>query len=276
MNKILLERAQCMLSNIVLSKELWTEAVNTAAYLVNRSPSTAIDWKTPEEVWSGKHANYENLRIFGCPAYAQNEELIDAGRDHDVREKAELKLEQLDVKTAFLHSELEEQIFMRQPKGFMIQDKEDHVCLLKKSLVVGYVDSDYAGDFNRRRSLRGYIFTFLSFVISWKATVLTIVSLSTTEAEYIPATEAVKETIWLKGLIDDLGLKQESSTVYCGSQSAIRLTKNKMFHEWTKHIDVWFHFIRDVVSHGTVMVDKICTVKKSSRHDDKAYYTDQV
>ncbi|KAK3022873.1 hypothetical protein RJ639_045963 [Escallonia herrerae] len=53
-----------------LSKEFWAKAVNTAAYLVNRSLSTAIDCKTPEEVWSGKHASYEILRIFGYPTYA--------------------------------------------------------------------------------------------------------------------------------------------------------------------------------------------------------------
>ncbi|KAK3025963.1 hypothetical protein RJ639_040937 [Escallonia herrerae] len=79
------------------------------------------------------------------------------------------------------------------------------------------------------------------------------------EAEYIAAIEAVKEAIWSKGLVGDLGLKQESSIVYCDSQSAIHMTKNQMFHERTKHIDVRFHFIRDVVSQGTVMVEKIFT-----------------
>ena len=69
MNRTLLERARCMLSNAGLPKQFWAEAVNTACYLVNRSSSTAIDCKTPEEMWSGSTANYSILRVFGCPAY---------------------------------------------------------------------------------------------------------------------------------------------------------------------------------------------------------------
>ena len=65
-----------MLSNAGLSKEFWAEAVNMDCYLINRSPSIAIDLKTPIEVWSGAPADYSNLRIFGCPAYAH----IDDGK----------------------------------------------------------------------------------------------------------------------------------------------------------------------------------------------------
>jgi hypothetical protein len=49
---------------------LWTEAANAAFYLINRSPNSAIDFKIPEEVWTGKPFDYSNLGIFGCPAYA--------------------------------------------------------------------------------------------------------------------------------------------------------------------------------------------------------------
>ena len=70
MNKTLLERAQCMLSNARLSKDFWAESVNIDCYLVNRSPSTVLEYKTPFEVWSGTPAGYSNLRVFGCPAYA--------------------------------------------------------------------------------------------------------------------------------------------------------------------------------------------------------------
>ena len=49
---------------------LWAEAASAACYLINRSSNSAIDFKIPEEVWTGKPVDYSNLRIFGCPAYA--------------------------------------------------------------------------------------------------------------------------------------------------------------------------------------------------------------
>lgn len=59
-----------MLSDVNLPNNFWTEAAATAAYLINRSPSTAIELKTPMKRWSGYAPNLSNLRIFGCVAYA--------------------------------------------------------------------------------------------------------------------------------------------------------------------------------------------------------------
>lgn len=59
-----------MLSNANLSKNFWGETVVTATYVINRSPSTTIGLKTPEEKWSGHPPNLENLRVFGYVAYA--------------------------------------------------------------------------------------------------------------------------------------------------------------------------------------------------------------
>ena len=127
--------------------------------------------------------------------------------------------------------------------------------------MVGYVDSDYAGDLDKRRSLTGYLFTLGGCAVSWKATLQHTVALSTTEAEYMAATEAAKEAIWLKSLVGDLGVKQGVVTVFCDSQSAIHLTKNQMFHERTKHIDIRVHFVRDVVAKGEIAVKKISTLE---------------
>ena len=69
MNRTLLEKVRCMLSNAGLDKKFWVEAVSYASHLINRLPSAAIGDKTPIEMWSGKHAqDYDSLCIFGCPA----------------------------------------------------------------------------------------------------------------------------------------------------------------------------------------------------------------
>ncbi|KAG8493847.1 hypothetical protein CXB51_011132 [Gossypium anomalum] len=125
--------------------------------------------------------------------------------------------------------------------------------------VYSYVDADFVGDLDRRRSLTGYVFTIGGCAISWKATLQTTVTLSTTEAEYMAITEACKEAIWLKGLFSELNEDLQISTVFCDSQSAIFLTKDQMFHERTKHIDVRYHFVRDIIARGDIVVSKIST-----------------
>jgi len=70
MNRTLLERARSMLSNANLQKELWTEAVATTCYVINRSPSIAIGCMIPQEVSKGHPCDYSKLRVFGCDAYA--------------------------------------------------------------------------------------------------------------------------------------------------------------------------------------------------------------
>lgn len=70
MNRTLLERVRYMLSNAGLGKVFWVEAITYACHLINRLPSTAINGKSPLEVWSGKPvSDYNSLRVFGCPAY---------------------------------------------------------------------------------------------------------------------------------------------------------------------------------------------------------------
>ena len=69
MNRTLLERARCILSNSRWNKSLWDEAVSVACYIVNHSPSTTIDFKTLIEVWSNKPAKYSMLKVFGCLEY---------------------------------------------------------------------------------------------------------------------------------------------------------------------------------------------------------------
>ncbi|GKA44372.1 retrotransposon protein, putative, ty1-copia subclass [Tanacetum coccineum] len=113
--------------------------------------------------------------------------------------------------------------------------------------VDGFVDADYAKDPDKGRSITGYAFMVHGCVVRWKATLQHVVALSTTEAEYMALTEAVKESIWLKGLLIELGVNLKSVIVNCDNQSAIHLSRNAMFHERTKHINVRYHFIREIV-----------------------------
>ena len=83
--------------------------------------------------------------------------------------------------------------------------------------------------------------------------------MSTTEAEYIAATEAAKEMLWLKRFVLDLGLSQLAYVIFCDSQSAIDLSKNSMYHSRTKHIDVRYHWLRSAIEDQLLQLKKIHT-----------------
>nr|GEX20730.1 retrotransposon protein, putative, Ty1-copia subclass [Tanacetum cinerariifolium] len=123
----------------------------------------------------------------------------------------------------------------------------------------GFVDSDYAKDPDKCWSITGYTFLVNGCVVSWKATLQHVVALSTTEAEYMALTKAVKEAIWLRRLLEELVVKLNTVAVNCDNQDAIHLSWNHVFHERTKHINVRYHFIRDVLEAKTVKVLKMGT-----------------
>uniref|UniRef100_A0A803QJ02 GAG-pre-integrase domain-containing protein n=1 Tax=Cannabis sativa TaxID=3483 RepID=A0A803QJ02_CANSA len=110
-----------------------------------------------------------------------------------------------------------------------------------------------------RRSLTGYVFTFLGGCISWKSNLQKVVILSSIEAEYMAATEAIKEAIWLKGLAKEFGLYIDGITMYCDNQSVLHPMKNPMFYERSKHIVIKLHFIRDIIAKKEVFVKKVHT-----------------
>ncbi|CAM8987589.1 unnamed protein product [Rhodiola kirilowii] len=237
------------------------------------------------------------------------------------------ELEQLDVKIAFLHGNLDETINMRQPEGFIIGDPEKKVCLLKRSLYglkqsprlwyrrfdefmfnCGFKRLDYdwcifykhvqgqsviylllyvddmliaSHDMTAINDLEVQLhtnFEMKDFGGAKKILVgclmyamvctrpdiahgvsLKVVALSTIEAEFMAITEAVKEALWMKGLMTELGHGQSCGKVHSDSQGAIHLSKHHVFHERSKHIDVRMHFVRDVADFGVVQVVKIGT-----------------
>jgi hypothetical protein len=113
--------------------------------------------------------------------------------------------------------------------------------------LVGYADTDgsMAED---RRAISGYAFLLNGGAVSKKQEV---VSLSTTESEYIAATHAAKEALWLRSLLSQIfGPYRDATTLFSDNQSAIALTQDHQYHARTKHIDVQFHFIHWVITDG--------------------------
>ena len=68
-NRTLVERVRCLLSQAGLPNSFWGEALSTVVYVLNRSPSIPLQHKVPEKVWSGKDVSYDHLRVFGCKAF---------------------------------------------------------------------------------------------------------------------------------------------------------------------------------------------------------------
>ena len=97
-------------------------------------------------------------------------------------------------------------------------------------------------------------------MISWSSWKQGSIAQSTTEAEYIAASDASREAIWLRklvsGLFDD---KLEATVVHCDNQNCIKLTENLVFHDRSKHIEMKYHFIRDMVQRRIIKLQYIRT-----------------
>ena len=118
---------------------------------------------------------------------------------------------------------------------------------------IGFTDSDFAGDQDDRKSTSGYVFTLGNGAISWRARKQPLVAFSTVEAEYIGASDAAKEAIWISSLFTRLlGLDAYPQEIFADNQGAIQLAKNPKFHERTKHIGVRYHFVRDACERNVI------------------------
>jgi hypothetical protein len=100
--------------------------------------------------------------------------------------------------------------------------------------------------------------------VSWRTTLQPVIAQSARKAEYMAIVEACKESVWLKGLYIELCGDDSCVNLFCDRQSVICLAKDQMFHERSKHIDVKYHYMRDIAAQGKLKVCKIST------HDNRA------
>ena len=131
--------------------------------------------------------------------------------------------------------------------------------------LIGYFDSAHA-DNGDKRSTCGYLFTLYGGLISWATKVQRTIALSSTEAEYMAGTEATREAVWLKGLLDAIFNSKFSSftlqwpiELRGDKQGALALANNPQFHQRTKHIELRHRFISDMVTEGVIRVAYVPT-----------------
>jgi len=120
--------------------------------------------------------------------------------------------------------------------------------------LISYTDADgsMAKD---RRAISGYAFLIDSGAMSWSSKQQEIISLSTTESEYVAAMHGLKEVLWLHSLLSEVfGPFKDPMTMFCDNQSAIALTRDHQYHARTKHIDVRYHFIHWVIDQGVIQL----------------------
>jgi hypothetical protein len=121
----------------------------------------------------------------------------------------------------------------------------------------GYTDSDWVGSVSDRKSTSGCCFSLGSAMIHGRVGSNPSISLSTTEEEYIVACSTSCEAIWLQMLLTDLfDLEMEATMILCDNQSCIN---DDVFHDESKHIEIQYHFIHDMMQRGALKLHYVGT-----------------
>ena len=125
--------------------------------------------------------------------------------------------------------------------------------------VVGYSDANHACDLDTRRSTTGYTFVLHGGSISWNSRLQPTVAVSTAEAEYMAAAASIKEALWLKKLLPELGIPAACVHIRMDNQGALKILQHPNATQRSKHIDIQHHFAKERVMRGDVSVEYIST-----------------
>ncbi|GJU40974.1 hypothetical protein Tco_1088556 [Tanacetum coccineum] len=124
---------------------------------------------------------------------------------------------------------------------------------------VVYADSDHVGDYMDRKSTNG-ICTFMGCCLtSWFSKKQTALAISTTEAEYVSASKACQQALWMKQALNDYDIRLDDVPIMCDNKGAIDLS-NPVQHSRTKHIEIHHHFLRANVQNGHISIEKVPSV----------------
>ena len=126
-----------------------------------------------------------------------------------------------------------------------------------------FSDADWSGDLDDRKSTSGYVFMMSGAAISWNSKKQSCVALSTAEAEYVALSQASQESIWLQRLLMEMGQEiSNATTINEDNQSAMAMAmaKNPQFHGRAKHIDMKYHYVRELVKSNKIELKNIVKV----------------
>ena len=123
---------------------------------------------------------------------------------------------------------------------------------------LAYVDADYRGCRDTRRSTLGYVFTMAGGAVTWSSKRQATVALSTVEAEYVAMSRCVQQMVWTQTWLDEVEIEHEMPGIIKGdSRGAIALAKNTKDHGKVKHIDIRHHYLRELVKSGLILFKQI-------------------
>ncbi|KAL0427635.1 UNVERIFIED_CONTAM: Retrovirus-related Pol polyprotein from transposon TNT 1-94 [Sesamum latifolium] len=134
-------------------------------------------------------------------------------------------------------------------------------------ILEGYSDASFQSDDDDAKSQSGFVFKLNGGVIAWKSSKQDTTADSTTEAEYIAASEAAKEAVWMKNYIQELGVVPsiaEPLVIFCDNNGAIAQAKKLRSHHVPKHILRRYHLLREMVSRGDCRMDRVSSVENTT------------
>jgi hypothetical protein len=127
--------------------------------------------------------------------------------------------------------------------------------------LLGFVDANWGGDVDTRRSISGFVFYVAGGPVSWCSRIQRTVALSSAEAEYLAISDACKDCVWLRSLLAELGFPQGPTVIWEDNQSAIAISRNPVQRRRTRHIDIRHHYVRDLVESAVISLQYCCSAE---------------
>jgi hypothetical protein len=130
---------------------------------------------------------------------------------------------------------------------------------------MAFVDADYGGCRDTRRSTSGYVFTMTGGPVTWSSKRQSMVALSTVEAEYVAMSRCAQQMVWMQSWLDEVTIEHTRPGVMKGDcRGAIALTKNTKDHEKVKHIDIRHHYICELIQSEAITIEQIPSAENAA------------